>query len=291
MEQDTVFGQERLTPPDRDLARHYLAEADAIVDRRERVVDRRAAAWLTIVNALILAGYFSIASVSLRQQVPSVDIQTLLVPLLVWSQISTGISQRGDRGPRNRRARWLVWSGGAVVLVATMVVFVLSIVDRSMPIGWMLLVSAVILLTFGGYGVVRLIAASRGPRPLPPVRAPLTPGARWGTVIIGVLLGAACAVGAVSDDILRGFLLLLLLLAMIVVFGISSSGIGLPFVGASWRWPHLVALAASIGLLLVLRLTSGTGVEVAPLIFLLGGLGIVALFVVVSGIRGRDLDA
>lgn len=291
MEHQAVAGRETLAPPDVDTARQYLAQAEAIVERRERVIDRRTAAWLTIANAVFLAAYLFIAVQGFRQGVPSVEFQSLLVPLLVLSQISTGIAQRGDRGPRGSVVRRLVTVAGVVVAVGALVVFFLILVNTSISAEWILIPVAVILLGFGGYGVLRLIRASRGPRPLPPVRTPLSVGVRWGTILVGVLLGAVCAVSAAPEQILRSVLLLVLLLAVIVWLGSSGTGVGLPLIGASWRWPHILALAVAVGVLILLRIPAIDGVVVAPATFLLTGLGIVLMFVAASAIPGRDLDA
>lgn len=291
IEQQPASGHETLAPPDPDVARRYLAKAEAIVERRERAVDRRGAAWLTIANAVFLAAYLYVAAQGFRQGVSSVEFQTLLVPLLLLSQISTGIGQRGDRGQQGTGERRLVTIGGVVIAVGALTVFVLILVNPRISVSWILVPVAAILVGFGGYGVARLIRASRGPRPLPPVRAPLSTGVRWGTILVGVVLGAVCAVSAVPDEMLRSVLLLVLLLALLVWFGSSGTGIGLPLVGASWRWPHILALVVSVGILVVFRIPAIDGVVLAPATFLLAGLGMVLMFVISSTLPGRDLDA
>lgn len=291
IDHQAVAGREALAPPDVDTARQYLTRAEAIVEQRERVVDRRAAAWLTIGTAVFVAAYLLLAVHGFRQEVPSVEIQSLLVPLLVLSQISTGIAQRGDRGPRRSASRRLLTVGGVVIAGGVLIVFFLILVNPSISTSWILLPILAVLLGDGGRGVVRLIRASRGPRPLPAVRTPLTDGARWGTIAVGVLLGAVCAVSAVPDAALASFLLFVSLLALLAWISMSSTGIGLPLLGASWRWPHILALAVSAVVFLALRLPAIDGVAVAPATFLVVGLGIVLMFVVVSMIPGRDLDA
>ena len=291
MEHEPITGHVRLAPPDADTARHYLAQAEAIVERRERVVDRRAGAWLTIANAGIIAGYLAVVTMSIRRDVTPVEYQALLIPILLRGQISTGISGRGDRGPRAAKWRPLVTIGGALVLVTALAFFLMILVDESIPTQWMLVPIALVLLAFGGYGVVRVVRASRAPRPLPPVRAPLTPGVRAGTLLVGVVMGAVCALSAVPDDILRSVLYFLGIMALIVWMFASGTGIGLPLVGASWRWPHLLTFAASVGVLLVLRVPALDRVIVAPTTFLLAGFGILAMFVLVAAVPGRDVDA
>lgn len=291
MEHEPLAGQARLTPPDADMARQYLKQAEAIVERRERVVDRRAGAWLAIVNAGIIAGYLAVVTLGFRQRVPSVEFQALLIPILLWAQISTGISARGDRGPRTPAWRRMVTFGGAAVLVTALAVFTLIVLYESISPRWMLLPIALVLGGFGGYGVVRLVRASRGPRPLPPVRAALTPGVRGGTMLVGVVLGSVCALSAVPDEVLRSVLLFLGLLALIAWFAASGTVIGLPLIGASWRWPHILALTISVGVLLVLRVPALDGVVLAPASYLLAGLGMIVTFVLVSAVSGRDLDA
>lgn len=290
MKHEPVAGEVRLAQPDADVARHYLARAETIVERRERMVDRRASAWLMIVNAGIVGGYLSVVTLGIRQEVPSVEYQTLLMPILLWAQISTGISARGDRGPLTSGRRPLVTIGGAAVLLTAFAVFVLTIVDDTVSTGWMLLPVALVLVGFGGYGVLRLMSASRGPRPLPPVRAALAPGVRGGTVLVGILLGGVCSLSAVPDGILRSVLLFVGLLALVVWLAASGTGIGLPLVGASWRWPHILAFTIAVGILFVPWISAVDGVTFAPATFLLAGLGVAVMFVLVSGVTGRDLD-
>lgn len=291
VQQQAASGREALTPPDADTARHYLAQAEAIVERRERVADRRAAAWLSIANAVFVAAYLFIAAVGFRREVPSVEFQSLLVPLLVLSRISTGLTRRGDRGPRWSTSRRLTTVAGVVVAVGSLIVFILILANPRISTTWILLPVVAILLGFGGHGIVRLLRASHGPRPLPSVRAPLTVGARWGTILVGVLLGAVCAVSAATDETLRSVLLLMLLLVVLAWFTASGTAIGLPRLGASWRWPHVLALAVAVAALLVLRIPAIDGVVVAPVTFLLTGFAIALMFAVASTIPGRDLHA
>lgn len=291
MEHEPVDGQDLLEPPDADVARHYLGYANAIVERRERVVDRRAGAWLTIVSAGTIAGYLAVVTASIRQGATSGVIQVLLVPILIWGQISAGIQQRSDRGGLSVVARRLITLGGVLVLVGALIMFFVMLADTSIPTYWMLLPIALVVLGYGGYGVVRLVRASHRPRVRPPARAALPLGVRGGTILIGLFLGGGSVLSAVPDDILRSVLLFLALLALLVFFLCSHLGIGLPRVGAAWRWPHLTTFSVSVGVLLALQIPALTGALVMPITALTAGVGMVVAFALVSGVPGRDLDA
>jgi len=291
VEHEAAAGHGEPAPPGPGTARGYLARADAVVERRERIVDRRVAAWVTIANAAFLAVYFTLAVQGVRQGTSSIGFQSLLPPALLASQIGAGAMQRDDRGSRRRGAGLLVTTGGVAVIAAALFVFFLIMMNEEVPTAWIILPTVTILLAFGGYGVIQLVRASRGPRRLPPAHAPLDLGGRWGTILVGLFLGAVCALSGAPDDVLRGVLLVLVFLVLIAWSAASGTPIGLPRLGACWRWPHLLALGSSLALLIVLRIPTFDGVPVAPGTFLLAAFGMVLVFVVVSTIPGRDLDA
>lgn len=92
--------------------------------------------------------------------------------------------------------------------------------------------------------------------------------------------------GGSPDDVLRSAISLLVMLCLVVWIAASTSEIGLPAVGASWRWPHVLVflLAACVPVALALGAgalgdTGWAGVW--------GGVAVILCFAVVTFIPGR----
>ncbi|MEV7798213.1 hypothetical protein AB0O14_03930 [Microbacterium foliorum] len=288
MEQKPVQGQEALAPPSADIAQSYLDEAEAVVHRRGHVVDRRALAWLQIANGVITAVYLVAMAAALRGDRGGVGAsQVIIFSFLMWGQLASGMAQRSGMQWRVTRSRLLLLVSGAVLTVAALVVFGFVVWDPEFPAFGIWIPAALVLIGYGGYGVVQLARTTRDARPPRVKPAPLPRGVRWGTIGIGVAVGMLAMLGSSSDGMLTSALLLLVVLMLFAWIVAARTEMGLPAVGASWRWPHLVVFAASACALslvvLVDRLPVLTGV--------LSGLGIIALFVAVSFVPGRDLRA
>lgn len=286
MDQKPVPGQDALVPPSPDVAQQYLDEAQAVAARREHAVDRRALAWLQIGNAVITAVFLVASAVVLRGEVLG-GSQVLLFAFLMWGQLASGIAQRSGMQWRMTRSRWPVVVGGALILVAALVAYGFAIWDRSLPPLVILLPGVIVLIGLGGYGIVQLIRAGGDPRRSPVRSAPMTRSARVGTILVGAAIGALVLLGGAPEGVLRSVLVLLVMLALLVWIIAGRSDLGLPAIGAAWRWPHIVAFAISASPLFALAvLASAPG---RLLVSMIAGLGVILLSVAASFVPGRDL--
>src|SRR6478609_1563642 len=145
MEQKPIEGQDALVPPDPETARRYLETVEAVVDRRDRAVDRRALARLQIGNAVVMAAYFVAFALVLRQD-DVLASQIVLFTLLVWGQLSAGMAQRTGMQWRMTRSRWPLLLGGAVIVIGAFVVFGFAALDTRLPVGVVLIPAAIVLV-------------------------------------------------------------------------------------------------------------------------------------------------
>lgn len=286
------FDHELLAAPGAETARRYLDHAAAILERRQRIVDGRASAWGTILQAVFVAGFIAIFSAAMKQGTALTAFQTLMVPLLLMGQILDGIIARGEQPSRAKPKRRLVRVGSMVILPVMLFLLLWLVLDESaLPGAWSMLPAALVFLSFGGYGVGKLVRASSGPPPFSPPRAALTPGIGWATVAVGIVLGIATAIGAVRDENIRSAILSGLLLMLVVWFSAPASAVALRLIGASWRWPHICVCAASVGLVFVLQIPTPDGASFAPPVYLVSGAAIAVSLWAASRVEGRDLDA
>lgn len=286
MQQKPIPGHDALVPPDADIARRYLAAADAVVERRGRAVDRRALAGLQIANAVITAGYLVAFALVIRQS-DVLASQVILFTFLVWGQLASGMAQRNGMQWRWSASRWPLILGEVVVLVGAVVVFGLVALDPGLPVGVVLIPAGIVLVGIGGYGVVQLFRAAGDARSPRPPRVTLPAPIRWGTLLLGVALGVLTMLAGAPDDVLRSvisLLVMLVLLAWIVAF---NTPVGLPAIGASWRWPHVAAFLLAAGIPVALVLGGGGG-SASGLAGVVGGVVVIVLFVLVSFVPGRE---
>ncbi len=284
MEQKPIHGHEAIAPPSADVAQRYLDEADAVKHRRGRVVDRRALAWLQIANAAVTAVYL-VALVTAIRGHGGVTPQVFVFSFLVWGQLSTGMAQRSGMQLRLTWSRWPILLAGGALTVVVLVVFGFAVFYPGFPEIGVWIPAVLMLVGFGGYGAVQLALASGDPRPPRSMPKPLPRAMRWGTICVGVALGVMAMLGSAPDGVLASTLLLLVVLMTFVWLVAARSEMGLPAVGASWRWPHQLAFAAAGCALALLVLLDGVPIGLG----FVGGLGIIALFVAVSFVPGRDL--
>lgn len=284
MEQKPVDGHEALAPPSADIAQKYLEEAEAVATRLERSADRRALAWLQIANAVATAAYLIAMAAAIRSDGAG-TYQVILFSFLIWGQLASGIAQRNGMQWRMTRSRWPALLAGGLLILTALVVFGFVVFDPAFPVAGMLVPALIVLIGFGGYGTAQLMRASGDSRAPRASHAPMSRAARLGTVLVGVAVGLLTMLGSAPAGVVTSVILLLVVL-MILAWGVASrSELGLPAVGASWRWPHLVAFAVSACALSMLVLLDG----VPAILGVVSGVGIILLFVAVSFMPGRDL--
>ncbi|WP_311257539.1 hypothetical protein [Microbacterium sp. WCS2018Hpa-9] len=283
MEQKPVDGYEVLAPPSANIAQRYLEEAAAVATRRERAVDRRALAWLQIVDAVATAAYLAVLALALRGD-NVLASQTFVFSFLVWVQLASGMAQRSGMKRRFSWSRWPMLLAGGLLMAVALVVFGFAVWAPGFPAIGVLIPSALVLLGLGGYGAVQLARASDDVRPPLSQSRALSRVVRWGTILVGVALGVLIMLASAPGGVLTSTLVMLVLLMLFVWMFAFSTDIGLPAIGASWRWPQLAAFAVSISALaavVLLPIPVGGGV--------LAGAAMIALFVAVSFMPGRDL--
>jgi len=282
--QRPVDGHTPLSPPDAATAQRYLDHMGEVTARRDGAIDRRAQAWLQIVNAVATAAYLLVFSVVMRTDA-NVEIQALVFLFLVWTQIATGITQRHGMQRRLGRAQWPLIAGVIVLMVATIAFLLLAGFTPGFPVIGMFVPSAIALLAFGGYGVWLLRRASGDPRPTRALRAPLDRAARAGTILIGTGIGAITALMGAPSGALRSILLLMVVLGAVVWMSAMNSAFGLPAIGEAWRWPHLVAFAVG-GIALAGVILPGSPLTESSFGPALLGLGVLVAFIGTSFVPG-----
>lgn len=287
MEQKPVPGHEALIPPDADIAQRYLDEVQAVAERRDRAVDRRALAWLQIANAVVIAVYLGAFVWVLRNAAPLVP-QVILFTFLMWSQLATGIAQRNGMQLRMSRTRWPIVVAGAVLIIVALVLFGFAVWDDRLPAIAMAIPSGLVLVGLGGYGVVQLIRAAGDPHPRRPVRAPLSRPIRWGTSLVGVAMGVLILLGGAPEGVVTSILMLLVVLLLLAWMLAARTELGLPAIGAAWRWPQVLAFAAAAAVLLAFIGIRAVGIGPDMSVTALAAAGVVALIVAVSFVSGRD---
>ena len=282
--QRAVDGHEPLSPPDPITAQRYLDHLNEIAVRRDATIDRRAQAWLQIVNAVATAAYLLVFAVVMRSKA-DMEAQALVFVFLIWSQIASGITQRHGMQRRLGRAQWPLIVAGIVLLILTVVFLLLSGFAPGFPVIGMFVPSAIALLTLGGYGLWLWWHASEDSRPPHAPRAGLDRSARTGTILVGMGLGVIVALMGAPAGVLRSSILLMIVLGVVVWMFAMSSPLGLPAIGETWRWPHLVVFALGAAALGGAVLPDSL-LTAVPLVAALVGVGIVAAFVGASFIPG-----
>lgn len=288
MEHKPVPGQEPLAPPSPEIAQQYLDHAQAVAGRRGYAVDRRALAWLQIANALVTGVYLTALAGTLQRGIPG-ETQIVLFTFLVWTQLASGMAQRSGMQWRMTRSRWPSLVGAVLLGLGALVLFGFAAFDPDLPPLVTLLPGVIVLVGFGGHGLVQLVRAPRGPRAPRTARTPLSPWARRGTVLVGVAMGALALLASAQDGVITSVLVLLVALLLLAWILAARTELGLPGIGAVWRWPHVTAFALSASALLAL-VVADRGADGSSLVAgAVGGAGIVLLFVAVSFLRGRDV--
>ncbi|MFS0852348.1 hypothetical protein [Microbacterium sp. 179-I 3D4 NHS] len=279
MEQTPATGPTTTRQP--HTAGRHIDAAPAEADPRETAADRRDRAWQQLSSAVAIAVFLFVYITALRDDgVESATV--LLFGFLLWTQLSAGVARRPGR-PQPRRAPQhpLRVVAAVAVLLPALGLFGAAVFVDDAPLVLRLAPSAVVLLGLGGYGIALLRSSrSAAPRTRPvPVR--LRGTARVGTILVGVAL-ALGAVTATAAGFLGHVLSLATMIGFLVWMLAFSSEIGLPAVGAAWRWPHLLSLVLAEGALIAVVL-----LPVSAPIGAIVGVGILLVFVGASFAPGR----
>lgn len=288
MEQTPVHGHEALAPPSADVAHQYLREATSVAERREHATDRRLLARLQILNAAVMAVCLTVFAVVLGRG-DNAASQAVLFAFLIWGQLASGMAQRSGMQWRMSRSRWPLVAGASALLAIA--VFVLGVAVWVDDAAWFVafVPGTLVLVGFGGYGVLQLARAWRDPKPRPEPRRRLTGMVRAGTILVGASLGALTLLLATPDGVVKSVLLLLVMLLLVAWIAASRTDLGLPAIGAAWRWPHVTAFALAASALVVLALIGSRDANsvVVPSALVAGGA--LLLSVAVSFAPGRAL--
>lgn len=288
MDQRPLPGSAPLTTPTSDVAQAYLHEAAAIEQRREARVDRRAMGWLDIVSGVVVGGYVMLALNMLRGDADA-RFPLLIVPMLLWTQLSIGLQERG--GAQRRPSGPVLWGwialivllGGSFAATAVLLFF-----DLSLPDLFFFLPGTVVFVVFSIRGIRQLMRARRQPATTRPPRRALSRVESIGTVVIGLVMGVTIAVAAAPFDVVRSVAGGILMLGLAVWTLSFSTPWGLPHIGAVWRWQHWALMAVSAAVAVVVIASPASRDLVSWAAFGAAGAVIALLFIALSsrGMKG-----
>ncbi|WP_435744222.1 hypothetical protein [Microbacterium sp. PMB16] len=244
------------------MARLYLDEAEAVEQRRERRIDRRAVAWQTILAAAVTSVVVTAYIFVFRAD--SSAIQPLLFLLIIMSQISAGMGERHGllwRTPRSK-SWYTVFTVALAVAVIGSFFFILLTPDHG-PFWFSWVPGAIFLIGFGGLGLVQLWKARGSERAVRESREPLPLATRITTAVLGVFLGAATLSIGIRGDLITSLVMLVLMLIVVGWLFAWMTDAGPAALGRYWRWPQFGAYGVSMAAIIWLSLRSAYGDEVA----------------------------
>lgn len=290
MEQKPISGAEPLARPSADVAQAYLAEVDAVTQRRETRIDRRRMARLQLIEAVVLAFYATLMMFGFGNASSSASFMPVVAVLLLWVQFAGELRESyGFQQRRSWRGNLPLIAFGAVGVIALIVGVALQLSDQQIPLLLRVAPGALLLLVFGALGLLEYRQA-HGARAVAPARAEFAKGSRVSTLVLGLLLGGAVAVVGQEDPLLAstfGLLFMMSLLGWFIAAQISSR---VPALGMMWRWPQWSAFAiggVAVGAVTALESTS-TALGAAVTAGIGGG---VALLFVVAAVWGERRDS
>lgn len=291
MEQKPTYDAAPLVPPTVEVASAYLEEISVIEQRRDALIDRRTVAWLSILNAVVIATFLYLTIVGLREGMTAVT-QPVLFEFLIWGQISNGLATRSGVQWRLGRRKWMTIVGTAVIGVVVLVSMFAAIFapdERDDRIVYVAPLVALVALT--GVGARQLWRA-RGHGPARHRgRRRLSAGIRAATVALGVVLGALTALMSVPESVLTVVLLLLLVLVIVAwIFAGLASGLGIPALAEQWRWPQFTAYALSTAVFFASAASALFGRPTTMPLTAIAGAAMTVLFLLAALLGGRDAD-
>ena len=280
MDHRSMHGVEPLDPPSPEVARLYLDQVEAVEQRRERRIDRRAVAWQTILSAAVTAVVITAYVFVFRTD--SSAIHPLLFLIIIMSQISAGMGER--HGLQWRTPRSKGWYVVLTVVLAVAVIgsfFLILLSPGHGPLWVSFIPGALLLIGFGGLGLVQLWKARGSERVIREPREPLPLATRIATAVLGLFLGGATLSIGIRDGLGASLVMLAMMLIIIGWFFAWTTDAGPASLGRYWRWPQFAAYGAGMAVIIWLSLQSAYAGDV-PIPIRLGAGALVALLMIGS---------
>lgn len=288
MDQKPMQGSASLEPPTPAIAQLYLEEAIAIGDRRERWIDRRAAAWQAIITTVVLAVLLTAQLLVMRAG--DTGFQSLLFLILVVGQINAGLAERSGmqwRIPGSQR-----WFAGVVVLFAVAVIgsyFALLVSPTDQPLWLYFAPGAVLSLGGGGLGIMQLRQA-RGSTPQVAQRHEALPrSTRIATACLGIVMGLAAFSTGLDDDLAVAIVWMVVMMTFVAWMFAGRSDFGPMAFGRYWRRPQFTAFAIGLGVMTWLSLQAAYSTGVTPAVTAGCGGAVMVLMIGAAWIPARHL--
>ncbi|GGD80537.1 hypothetical protein [Microbacterium murale] len=196
------------------------------------------------MNALTLAAYITIMTISIGSASASSSFITFVGIYLLWVQLA---NQRRE-GYRvigyGVSPRWVLVLGlCAVFLVALAIFFFAAISGVEIPLALRLIPGALTLIVLGSPALRSILRSA--PADVPVQRLRLSAAGRVATIVTGAMMALGIWVLSVGDEMLRPFFGLLLMLGVLGWWTVGRVSERVPALGAVWAWPQWTAFAVS----------------------------------------------
>ncbi|WP_353111792.1 hypothetical protein [Microbacterium sp.] len=290
MEQKPIPGQDVFAPPDAGLAQQYLDTAEQVRRVRGTRLDRRSLGRVQCVSAVALGLYITLFLLSINTTATRAPVMSiLLIPFLVWVQVSGGLMERLGFRWRTTRARWLV----PVILVVGIggVALLIGYIMRTrgaVPPWIAFTVGAVVFAAAAVAGAVQLWKGRRTAAGSEPDAVAVPLPSRLATIGVGALIGLATALLGALDGLASALLVALMTMLLVVLMITARTDAGLMTLGMRWRGPQLGAYAGANLVLVATVIVVLSGVRLSPAVTAGAGLLALALLFAASFAKVRD---
>ena len=288
MKQRPIPGQEPLAPPTAEVARAYLDEIGLVHARREERIDRRALAWLSAVNAVVISVYVGIACFSVGVTQANSSFLIVLAVFLLWLQLSTEYREtHGAGGSPLTRSRAI-----SIGLVTAMVVLlvcgiVVSIAGVNLP-AIVRLIPAFAALLIVGVPAARELSGSVSIEVLSDRRKLLRPE-KWATIGMGIVLAASIWVLTVGDFLLISIFAATLMVSYLAWWIAGRVTERLPALGAVWARPHWLVFGLACAVVTAIIVIQFAGITtITGLHGSIAAVIVIVLFFGAAFLDGRD---
>lgn len=288
MDQLPMDGAEPLAPPNAETARAYLEELEVVRSRRESRIDRRALAAFSLINAVVLSVYVTIAVCTIGVTPTNTLFLVFLAIFLLWVQLGAEYREsHGALGSPLSSSRAVTFSIVAVLVVAIIGGFVASLVSAELPVlvRW---VPGILVLLLTGVPAVRDMRRSVR-RDATVQRRRLLRAEQWATIAIGAIMAASIWVLGAGNPIVVPFFAMLLMggyLAWWIAGRISER---LPALGAVWARSQWSVFAIAGGVIAAIMLGHILGLSATVTAFApFSAVIVLLLFIGSAFLDGRD---